>query len=100
MDDAVRALQYLGQGSYMAKTDLKSAFRLIPIHRDDWSLLGIYWQAMFYVDMYRPFGLRSASYIFNRLSDALEWILIHNYGLMHVLHILDDFLVIPDSVCN
>lgn len=55
---------------------------------------------MFYVDMYRPFGLRSASYIFNRLSDALEWILIHNYGLMHVLHILDDFLVIPDSVCN
>ena len=97
VDDAISALQSLGQGSYMAKTDLKSAFRLIPIHPDDWNLLGIYWQAMFYVDMYLPFGLRSAPYIFNQLSDALEWILTHNYGLQHVLHILDDFLVIEPS---
>ena len=97
VDDAIGALQSLGQGSYMAKTDLKSAFRLIPIHPDDWNLLGIYWQAMFYVDMYLPFGLRSAPYIFNQLSDALEWILTHNYGLQHVLHILDDFLVIEPS---
>ena len=97
VDDPIRALQSLGQGSYMAKTDLKSAFRLIPIHPDDWNLLGIYWQAMFYVDMYLPFGLRSAPYIFNQLSDAIEWILTHNYGLQHVLHILDDFLVIEPS---
>ena len=59
--------------------------------------MGIYWQAMFYVDMYLPFGLRSAPYIFNQLSDALEWILTHNYGLKHVLHILDDILVIEPS---
>ena len=43
VDDAIRILQSLGQGSYMAKTDLKSAFRLIPIHPEDWNLLGIYW---------------------------------------------------------
>ena len=43
----------------MAKTDLKSAFRLIPIHPDDWNLLGIYWQSQYYVDMYLPLGLRS-----------------------------------------
>jgi len=47
--------------------------------------------------MYLPFGLRSAGYIFNQLSDALEWILIHNYGLEHVMHILDDVLVIEPS---
>ena len=81
----------------MAKTDLKSAFRLIPIHPDDWNLLGIYWQAMFYVDMYLPFRLRSAPYIFNQLSDALEWIVTHNYRLQHVLHTLDGFLVIEPS---
>ena len=28
----------------MTKTDLESAFRLIPIYPDDWNLLGIYWQ--------------------------------------------------------
>ena len=96
-DDAIRALQSLGRGSYMAKMDLKSAFRLIPIHPDDWNILGIYWQAMFYVDMYLPFGIHSAPYIFNQLSDALVWILTHNYGLQHVLHIPDDFLVIEPS---
>ena len=40
------------------------------------------------VDIYLPF---------NQLSDALEWILTHNYGLQHVLHIRDDFLVIEPS---
>ncbi|KAL9974356.1 hypothetical protein ACROYT_G011380 [Oculina patagonica] len=56
VDDAIRLLQTLGQGSFMAKTDLKSAFRLIPIHPDDWNLLGIYWQSKFYVDLYLPLG--------------------------------------------
>ena len=42
VDDAIHILQTLGPGSFMAKTDLKSASRLIPIHPDDWNLLGIY----------------------------------------------------------
>jgi hypothetical protein len=28
-----------------------------------------------------PFGFRSAPFIFNMLSDALEWILIHKLGV-------------------
>ena len=97
VDDAIAILKSLGPGSYMAKTDLKSAFRLIPIHPDDWHLLGIYWKAHYYVDLYLPFGLRSSPYIFNQFSDALEWILKHNYGLRHVIHILDDFFVAEPS---
>ena len=77
----------------MAKTDLKSAFRLIPIHPNDWNLLGVYWQSQYYVDMYLPFGLRSAPFLFNQLSDGLEWILKNNYGIQHVIHILDDFFI-------
>lgn len=93
IDDAISILQQLGPGSFMAKTDLKSAFRLMPIHPDDWNLLGICWQSQYYVDLYLPFGLRSAPYLFNQISDALEWILKHNYGLQHVIHILDDFFI-------
>ena len=81
----------------MAKTDLKSAFRLIPIHPEDWSLLGIYWQSQYYVNMYLPFGLRSAPFLFNQLSDGIEWILKHDYGLKHVIHILDDFFIAEHS---
>ena len=86
-------LNPLGPGSFMAKTDLKSAFRLIPIHPDDWDLLGIHWNNQYYVDLYLPFGLRSAPFLFNQLSDALEWVLKHDYGLKHVLHILEDFFI-------
>ena len=97
VDDAIHIFQSLGPGSFMAKTDLKSAFRLIPIHPDDWHLLGIHWQDQYYVDLYLPFGLRSAPFLFNQFSDALEWILKHNYGLQHVLHILDDFFIAEQS---
>jgi hypothetical protein len=46
VDDAIRILQSLGKGAFMAKTDLKSAFRLIPIHPDDWNFLsGPPWSA-------------------------------------------------------
>ena len=93
IDDAISILQQLGPGSFMAKTDLKSAFRLMPIHPDDWNLFGICWESQYYVDLYLPFGLRSAPYLFNQISDALEWILKHNYGLQHVIHILDDFFI-------
>ena len=97
VDDAIHILQSLGRGAFMAKTDLKSAFRLIPIHPDDWNLLGILWKSQYYVDMYLPFGLRSAPFIFNQLSDGLEWILKHNYGLQRVIHILDDFFIAERS---
>ena len=93
VDDAIAILRSLGPGSFMAKTDLKSAFRLMPIHPEDWNLLGIYWQSQYYIDLYLPFGLRSAPFLFNQISDALEWILKHNYGLCHVIHILDDFFL-------
>ena len=59
-------------GAFMTKTDLESAFRLIPIYPDDWNLLGIYWQLQHYEDMYLPFGIRSAPFLFNQLSDGLE----------------------------
>ena len=36
VDDAINIIQSLGRGAFTAKTDLKSAFRLIPIHPDDW----------------------------------------------------------------
>lgn len=43
--------------------------------------------------MYLPFGLRSAPFLFNQLSDGLEWILKNNYGIQRVIHILDDFFI-------
>ena len=53
LDDAI-SIKSLGPGSFMAKTDLKSAFRLIPVYPGNWHLSGIYWQNQYYVDLYLP----------------------------------------------
>ncbi len=93
IDDAIAALIRLGRGTYLAKTDVESALRQLPVHPDDWELLGMYWNNSYYFDKVLPFGLRSAPKIFNQLSDALEWILLNKCFISYVGHILDDFLI-------
>ena len=91
IDNVYRIINKLGPGALLSKIDLKDAFRLIPVRPAYWNLLGIHWRQNFYINMCLPFGLRSAPYLFNRFSDALHWILQHNYGVEHLLHYLDDF---------
>ncbi|CAH3137158.1 unnamed protein product, partial [Porites lobata] len=50
INDAVKILQRLGTGSYLAKTDIKSAFRIIPVSPLDYPLLGIKWDSQYYFD--------------------------------------------------
>ena len=99
IDDAVQMVHRLGCGTLLAKTDIKSAFRTIPVRVEDRELLGIHWRSKFYVDCCLPFGLRSAPYIFNQYAEALEWILQHNFLIFNTIHYLDDFLIAgkPDS---
>ena len=94
IDNAIAAIHGFGSDCFMAKTDIESAFRLFPIHPDDWELLGMFWNGFYYFDKVLPFGLRSAPFIFNQLSDAIEWILLNNCSISFVCHILDDFLII------
>ena len=51
------------------------------------------WNDQVYIDRQLPFGLRSAPLLFNCYADALEWI-IRASGVCHILHHLDDFLVL------
>ena len=90
----MKLIQKQGQGAKLAKIDIKSAFRTIPVRHKDRELLGIYWKNKFYVDRCLPFGLRSAPFIFNQYADALEWILRNNYAITDIIHYLDDFLLV------
>ena len=91
--DAARLILQLGVGTEMAKMDIASAFRLIPVHPDDRHLLGMKWKEQVYIDMQLPFGLRSAPVLFNGYADALKWV-IRSAGVPYILHYLDDFLVL------
>ena len=39
-DEAVVLVRSFGKGAFMAKLDIKHAFRLCPVRVDQWSLLG------------------------------------------------------------
>ena len=91
VDSAARQIVSLGRGTHLAKLDLESAYRMLPIHPDDRPLLGMKWRDRVWIDTTLPFGLRSAPKIFNVMADCLQWIL-ENKGSCKVIHYLDDFL--------
>ena len=83
----------LPRGVLLTKIDIEAAYRLVPVHPLDRPLQAMEWGGALYVDPMLPFGLRSASKIFNALADGLEWYLGH-LGVRFVFHYLDDFLVV------
>ena len=45
--DAIRCKKLAGRGLYLAKMDIKNAFRIIPIQSDDYRLLDMHWKVFF-----------------------------------------------------
>ena len=93
VDDAIERILELGPNTLLAKLDIKSAFRLLPVHPADRNLLAMQWGSSIYIDGCLPFGLRSAPKLFNIMADLLSWI-AQQKGISQILHYLDDFLLI------
>ena len=91
LDDAVAIIKRLGRGCLLAKLDLQSAYRIIPVHPDDRELLAVNWKNNVFLDAALPFGLRSAPKIFSAVADAMLFIMFKN-GVGEAIHYLDDFL--------
>ena len=97
IDDAIQLVQHIGKGAHMAKTDIKSAFRIIPIHPEDRELLGFAWEGQFYFDKCLPMGASSSCKIFETFSSALKWIATTKFKCGDIVKILDDFLFVATS---
>ena len=54
--DAVDVIAEGGQGTLLAKVDIKSAYRIIPVHPEDHQLLGMLWEGALFVDAALPSG--------------------------------------------
>ena len=98
VDQVAKQAIALGEGSLIAKIDIKSAYRLIPVAPKDRLYLGMKWEGKVYIDGMLPFGLRSTPKIFNAVADALEWCVAEE-GVGIIYHYLDDFAVLgpPNS---
>jgi hypothetical protein len=60
LNDAIQLVAQVGKGAVIMKRDLKAAFRHIPINLCDYWLFVFEWDGKYYVDMFLPFGLRTA----------------------------------------
>ena len=102
VDDAIAVIRSLGVACFMAKTDIKKAFRLLPIREEEHHLLGFAFRGHYYVDTCLPMGLKSSCRLFEAFSSAPELIARKQLKIPHILHVLDDFLIISDSAsaCN
>ena len=93
---ALRLIAKSGRGTKLIKRDLKSAFRFVPVSPHDRWLLMYEWEGKIYVELFLPFGLRTAPKIFNLFSEAIHWIM--EFKGWDLCHYIDDFLMIlpPD----
>ncbi|KAM9319746.1 uncharacterized protein PAF06_004160 [Gastrophryne carolinensis] len=93
-DFALGMVREAGPGALMAKTDIESAFRLLPVHPDSLYLLGCFFEGGYYVDRCLPMGCSISCAYFEAFSSFLEWVIKERAGLGSVTHYLDDFLCV------
>ena len=97
VDKAIKLITQTGVGSYLAKTDIKSAFRILPVNPQDYHLLGIKWNGQYYFDKCIPMGCSSSCKTFETFSTAIEWIAKDKLCIANLIHLLDDFLLIQPT---
>ena len=74
----------------MAKLDLSSTYRRVPVHADDQYLLGIEWRSLVYCNKALPFGLQSAPKLFAAVAYGLASAMACR-GVQDFLYYLDGF---------
>ena len=87
---------------FMAKIDLESAYRSVPIHEDDYQSTGLKWwfkgdsAPTYLYDTRLPFGAKRAPGIFHRLTQAVRRMMARR-GFWDIVMYLDDWLIIAPS---
>lgn len=94
IDTVLSLVHQYGMGSLMAKTDIKDAFRIIPVNPKDYHFLGFTWKGQFYYERCLPMGASSSCQIFEKLSTALQWVMLNKLEAGGMSHMLDDFFFI------
>jgi len=92
------ATKHLSRGCYLAKVDLKGAYRSVGLHPSQHAFTGLKWkfagdsEYTYMVDKCLPFGARKSPGIFHRLTQAVRR-MMERRGFIIVVY-LDDFLLI------
>ena len=99
-DDAITLVQLKGKNCLLAKCDVKSAFRLLPIHPNDFELVGFKKDGQYYADKSMPMGCSVSCSTWVQFSTFLVWFLKLEGGSGATMHYLDDFLFVGHRESN
>lgn len=100
LDEVVESIMVLGRGCLLGKVDIKSAFRLLPVRREDFCLLGFRLQGKYFVDKMLPMGCAISCSLWEKFATFLEWLLkfLYHDSILH--HYLDDYIFMGDGESN
>ena len=89
IDHLMHELAKIGRGAHIFKIFICRAFRHLKVDPFDIDLLGLHWN-QHYVDICVPFRSRHGSQFFQRISDAVRFIMMcRGYD---IINYIDDFL--------
>ena len=99
---AITIMCNMPKNSYSAKSDVKNAFGIIPVHEDDYSKLVFNYKSRYYFCKTLPQGAGSSCRIFEQFATALQHIVKFHIEKCHLIHYLDDFLFIAptENLCK
>ncbi|CAJ0928568.1 unnamed protein product [Ranitomeya imitator] len=91
-DVAIDILRNFDRGVLMSKSDIKSTFRLFPVHPDGFSSLGFHFENNVFFDKCLPMGFSLSCFYFESFSSFLHWVLDSQSSDVGILHSMTSFL--------
>ena len=90
MDQVVDTLLEMGPGIWLAKLDVKNAYRKVPVRLEE-TLIGHAVEGSDLCGCSFAIWFEVSTQDFNALADVVEWVVKQN-GVEHLWQYLDDFL--------
>ena len=75
VDDTCKRAKKLGPVCFSYKKDMSREFHQIPMDPRDWSLLGIYWDGVIFLDKAAVMESQSAPYICQQVMSTIRYIM-------------------------
>ena len=94
ISDAISLMNVCGPAAFLAKLDIKDAFKIIPLHPSQYNLTGFSFGGKYFYDRTLPMGCSSSCRIFEAFSTSLQWIVNSRSRTLQTVKVLDDFLFV------
>lgn len=99
IDDAAELCKKFSSPPFLAKLDLKDAYKHVPVRSSDWHMLGFRWpdshgNQKYYFYKTLNFGLRSAPALFDIFASSLCDFMVYEGASRQMIRYVDDFLTV------